>query len=97
MWWLWVGRCIFWPVQPEMGPLIAARRDSPEELSRAVGGEVVWSQLALGLVLVCVSRTLPRCQKGSFRNEGLRSGWATQPSQTRVQLFQGPHRSPRVH
>lgn len=44
-----------------MGPLISAGRDSPEEPSRAVGeGEVVWSQLALGLVLVGVSRTLPQ-------------------------------------
>ena len=51
---------------------------------------MVWSQLALGLVLVGVSRTLLRCQEGSFRNEGLRSGWATQPSQTWVVVSGSP-------
>ena len=70
-----------------MGPLITAGRDSTEEPSCAMGeGEVAWSQLALGPVLVGVSGTLPRCQGGRFRNEGVRSGWATQQSQTGVQL-----------
>lgn len=94
MWRLWVGKCVFWPVQPEMGPLIAAGRDSPEELSRAVGGEVVWSQLALGLVLGVSPGHSRGARKAVSETRG--SGVAGRHSHHRLgySRFRVPHRRP---